>query len=41
MIDDAVDKSKYNASLIRIAKSGVWRLLRSASPVAAKQDNQP
>lgn len=32
---DAVDKSKYDLSLIRVEKSGVWTLLRSADELTA------
>lgn len=32
---DAVDKSKYDISLVRIEKSGVWTLLRSAAELQA------
>jgi D-alanine-D-alanine ligase len=32
---DAVDKSKYDISLVRIEKSGVWTLLRSAAELRA------
>jgi D-alanine-D-alanine ligase len=32
---DAVDKSKYDISLIRVEKSGVWTLLRSAAELKA------
>jgi D-alanine-D-alanine ligase len=32
---DAVDKSKYDISLVRIEKSGIWTLLRSAAELEA------
>jgi D-alanine-D-alanine ligase len=32
---DAADKSKYDVSLIKIEKSGAWRLLRSAAELQA------
>jgi D-alanine-D-alanine ligase-like ATP-grasp enzyme len=34
-VADAVDKSKYDVSLIRVEKSGAWRSLRSFAELTA------